>query len=418
MKKITCLMMLAGGFMFSCSSSSDDSTPTQKGELTISATVDSQTDSKTLARMSSNSVDDFQVSILKGDQVVHSYDKFSEVPETVELEAGEYSVNAVSKEFTAPAFASPVYGDMEKVSVTAENTAQAELVCVQTNAGVKLVYTDAFKAKYSTYSAELSSEIGKLDYVQDEARTGYFLPGDVKMKINLPEDKSVEKTVAVAGKELWTVTVDYTEEGEKTGISISITIDDSVDQKETTIIVRPGEGEEPGDGETPEPGEGDGEIFISEYGEGSSQNKAIELYNPTGADMSLEGYALAIFANGATDEAANVIPLSGTIKSGGVFLITHLEYNKDLLNDGVVADQTSDKLTFNGDDVVFLLKNDTRIDVFGTLGNEKNNKIWGDKTFIRKASVKSPSTTFNEDADWDKIETRDDGSNLGSHTVN
>ena len=42
------------------------------------------------------------------------------------------------------------------------------------------------------------------------------------------------------------------------------------------------------------------ELFISEYVEGSSSNKALELYNGTGAPIALDGtYDIQIFANGS-----------------------------------------------------------------------------------------------------------------------
>ena len=42
------------------------------------------------------------------------------------------------------------------------------------------------------------------------------------------------------------------------------------------------------------------ELFISEYVEGSSNNKALELYNGTGTAVTLTGsYDVQIFANGS-----------------------------------------------------------------------------------------------------------------------
>ena len=49
--------------------------------------------------------------------------------------------------------------------------------------------------------------------------------------------------------------------------------------------------------------EGCGTAFISEYIEGSSNNKAIEIYNGTGASVTLDGYRIATYSNGATSES-------------------------------------------------------------------------------------------------------------------
>lgn len=37
------------------------------------------------------------------------------------------------------------------------------------------------------------------------------------------------------------------------------------------------------------------DLIISEYVEGSSNNKAIELYNNSGAELSLDGYNISLY---------------------------------------------------------------------------------------------------------------------------
>ena len=66
------------------------------------------------------------------------------------------------------------------------------------------------------------------------------------------------------------------------------------------------------------------ELFISEYVEGSSNNKALEIYNGTGAtvDLAAAGYNVQVFANGATT-AASTINLTGTVASGDVFVFAN-----------------------------------------------------------------------------------------------
>jgi hypothetical protein len=67
------------------------------------------------------------------------------------------------------------------------------------------------------------------------------------------------------------------------------------------------------------------DIFISEYVEGWNNNKALELYNPTSAAITLDGnYRLIRFSNGSStsdQEIAYNLPLTGTIASHKVMVI-------------------------------------------------------------------------------------------------
>ncbi len=45
------------------------------------------------------------------------------------------------------------------------------------------------------------------------------------------------------------------------------------------------------------------DLFISEYIEGSNNNKALEIYNPTSSAINLSGYAIGRFSNGSTTTA-------------------------------------------------------------------------------------------------------------------
>jgi hypothetical protein len=63
------------------------------------------------------------------------------------------------------------------------------------------------------------------------------------------------------------------------------------------------------------------ELFISEYVEGWSNNKALEIYNPTASPINLSGYFVARYSNGSsTATVANSVQLSGTVPAYGVFV--------------------------------------------------------------------------------------------------
>ncbi|HDY88954.1 MAG TPA: T9SS type A sorting domain-containing protein [bacterium] len=103
------------------------------------------------------------------------------------------------------------------------------------------------------------------------------------------------------------------------------------------------------------------EVFISEYIEGSGHNKAIELYNSSSDDtVALNKYFLRVFMNGAPTPL--IQQLVGILLPQQTFVIAHPNADAAIL---AVADQTANKLNFNGDDAVQLVRvlNDITIDI-------------------------------------------------------
>jgi len=165
-----------------------------------------------------------------------------------------------------------------------------------------------------------------------------------------------------------------------------------------------------------------GDLFISEYVEGSSNNKAIEFYNPSlvAVNLATAGYSLEIFINGATT-VGNTISLVGTVAAGTTFVLKHASASAN-----ITAQQTSANLSFNGNDAVVLKKGTSIVDVIGQIGFNPG-AAWGtgntsteNKTLRRKPSVLVGNTngtsTFDPSVEWDGFPT-DNFSGIGSHTV-
>lgn len=97
-------------------------------------------------------------------------------------------------------------------------------------------------------------------------------------------------------------------------------------------------------------------LFFSEYAEGSSNNKYLEIYNGTGAPVDLGNFSLSSCSNGCNtfgefDFPDNVTFAAGTIVAAGdVYIIAHPSADPTIL---AVADQTFTFLS-NGDDVFAL----------------------------------------------------------------
>jgi len=167
---------------------------------------------------------------------------------------------------------------------------------------------------------------------------------------------------------------------------------------------------------------GPGDLFISEYVEGTSNNKVIELYNPSSASVNLgtAGYALEVYSNGASSASAT-IALTGTINAGGTFVLKNSSASAS-----ITAQQTSASLTFNGDDAVVLKKGAVVVDVIGQIGFDPGT-AWSangvstlDQTLRRKVSIAQGDTNgadaFDPSIEWDGFAV-DTFSGLGSHSI-
>ncbi|MGO4662630.1 ExeM/NucH family extracellular endonuclease [Terrabacter sp. 2TAF16] len=168
------------------------------------------------------------------------------------------------------------------------------------------------------------------------------------------------------------------------------------------------------------------ELFISEYVEGSSNNKALEIYNGTGAtvDLAAAGYNVQVFANGATT-ATNTTNLTGNLSSGDVFVFANSGASAAIL---ALADLANGSANWNGDDAVVLRKGTTVLDVIGQVGFRPATPAeWGtgltstmDNTLRRKSSVTTGdingADAFDPAVHWDgyAVDTID---GLGSHSV-
>jgi hypothetical protein len=166
------------------------------------------------------------------------------------------------------------------------------------------------------------------------------------------------------------------------------------------------------------------ELFISEYIEGTSNNKALEIFNGTGAsvDLGTVNYDIQMFFNGASTPGLT-IQLTGTVASGDVYVLAQALANAAIQ---AQADQTNGAGWFNGDDAIALLRNNAIIDVVGQIGFDPGTE-WGtgvtstmDNTLRRKATVQAGDTdgsdSFDPAVQWDGFAT-DTFDGLGAHSV-
>ncbi len=171
------------------------------------------------------------------------------------------------------------------------------------------------------------------------------------------------------------------------------------------------------------------DLYFSKYGEGSSNNKFLEIYNGTGAPVDLINYSVELYSNGAAAASGTLTFTTSTIiAAGDVYVIRNSGASLGSITSA--ADVSSGACNFNGDDAVALLKSGAVIDVIGSIGTDPGTS-WSvagttggtlDHTLIRKLSVCSPNpvnlASFGTDAansEWVVYPIDGELSQLGSH---
>ena len=196
------------------------------------------------------------------------------------------------------------------------------------------------------------------------------------------------------------------------------------------------------------------DLFFSEYVEGSNNNKAVEIYNPTNATISLSDYQMSRYDNGAL--VANYVSFpEGTVIAAKSVLVVALDKRDP---NGIGQDtalfaeliakadiflcpvyNTNKMMYFNGDDAISLERksNGDFLDIVGRIGedpglgwndnadNEFFQTEWFDpshwtynNTMVRKRTIKKGVSTnpnfFNPSVEWDTL-GNNVFTNLGLH---
>jgi predicted extracellular nuclease len=194
------------------------------------------------------------------------------------------------------------------------------------------------------------------------------------------------------------------------------------------------------------------QIFISEVVEGWSNNKAVEIYNPTSTAVNLNGIGLVRFSNGSTSYGS-IAMLDGYSIAAHDVIVVVLD-KQDPLGTGLEAPVWDDlaaaadvfinptydngvwPMYFNGNDAIAIVTDNgqTLIDLYGRIGEGTGFGGWSsygtdasgatlyattDHTQIRKSTVTSGVTmnpsTFDVFAQYDTLPANT-FTFLGAHT--
>lgn len=149
---------------------------------------------------------------------------------------------------------------------------------------------------------------------------------------------------------------------------------------------------------------GPSDLLVTEYVEGSSNNKAVEIFNGSSTALDLGDCQIDRFQNGATTALAPIALTATMLPAAQTFVVCHTSFSQPGL-----CDQLTGSLQHNGNDAVELVCGGVVKDVIGKVGEDV---IWGtaptstaDATLRRKCSVTvgdtNPNDAFDPATQWD-----------------
>jgi hypothetical protein len=161
------------------------------------------------------------------------------------------------------------------------------------------------------------------------------------------------------------------------------------------------------------------DIFFSEYLEGTSNNKAIEIYNPTSSAINLTDYVIYRYNNGSPTATDSLFP-QDILAAGDVWVAG----NPSAVASILAQSDTLHTITFfNGDDALSIKKisTNTLLDIIGIIGVDPGTN-WpvgtgatSEFTLVRMYSIQQGNTNWTTAATEYDVYPQNTDTILGHH---
>lgn len=286
MKKISkILVILLSCVLFTAchSEKMDEQSYSNKGELNLSGlslSLDAKVDSLSLSRANTVDINNYIVTVTDAQEQQAGKWVYSEMPEVVSLPVGNYRIDVVSAETAEAGFDNPYYAGSQSFEIKKNEVTQVSgIVCKLSNVRLSFTMDDAFKDKSDDdFKVTMSIESSSISMVKSDENRFAYLPAiaDEHVLVVAWEGtvdgefyNNVERFSGVKKGYHHTVAFKFDEVNSggneaSGGLSVSVSIDGTITEKDDNIAVNPGplpgiddfpnEGEEGGEGgENPEP---------------------------------------------------------------------------------------------------------------------------------------------------------------------
>ena len=178
-------------------------------------------------------------------------------------------------------------------------------------------------------------------------------------------------------------------------------------------------------------------LFFSEYAEGSSNNKYVEIYNPSSTTVNLNNYQIKGTNNGSAwgDNGDRELALGGNLAANKVYIICTDAADPAIIAKADLALPYESPVHYNGNDAIAIFGIDGSgnfsiiMDVIGNLTDPGTGNGWSvagtenatmDHTLVRKSSISKGNTNWENsagtsasDSEWE-VKDVDDWTSLGT----
>ena len=178
-------------------------------------------------------------------------------------------------------------------------------------------------------------------------------------------------------------------------------------------------------------------LFFSEYAEGSSNNKYVEIYNPSSTTVNLNNYQIKGTNNGTAwgDNGERELALGGTLAANSVYIICTDAADPAIIAKADLALPYESPVHYNGNDAIAIFGIDGSgnftviMDVIGVQSSDPGPAGWNvagvtgatkDHTLVRKSSISKGNTNWENsagtsasDSEWE-VKDVDDWTSLGT----
>jgi hypothetical protein len=201
-RKLYAMALLMSAFLISCQKEEEPGLK-EKGSLDLSITSALQVNEVNSHLKAAPVIEDFKVTIYQSDGTeVMAFDSTALRPDTLELEVGDYYVEAHSDNNLPAAFENPYYYGLSEIFTISANThSSVQVHCLLANTIVSVVYSDQVIHAFLEYRTTVTSALDSLVYEEDETRWGYFqtLPLEIRVALSYQKPDGTEVSRNLSG---------------------------------------------------------------------------------------------------------------------------------------------------------------------------------------------------------------------------